>query len=213
MDINTSAIVVTWLSIWGPSVLLAIIALFTPYFAMRIRHWYLRPQLDVEFKYEPPYFRLFPTNTGRLVYYVRFAVINNGKTQANDCEAVLEKVYWVEDLKNIRKWIFLPVNLKWSGEDPVRDFETACFRTIYPGGRKTFCDIGHIEENKDGFSFELPRRFLEQSDILAPGDFKIQISVYAKNAEKVTREFKISWSGVWKNTEEEMSEEIIIKML
>lgn len=210
MNINMSATVVSWLSIWGPSVLLAIIALITPYLALRVSHRYRRPRIDVEFENKRPYIRLFQGKTGRWVYYVRFAVTNNGRTQANDCEAVLEEVYYVD--KDI-KWSILPVNLKWSGEEPVEDFRTACFRTIYPGGRKVFCDIGHIEKDKKTFFFELPRPLLEQSKVLMPGDFKIKISVYAKNAEKVTREFSVSWSGVWKNTEEEMSEEIIVKIL
>ena len=103
------------------------------------------------------------------------------------------------------------LTLKWSGEDPARDFKAACFKTIYPGERKVFCDIGHIKEGNRGFFFELPRHFLEQSDALSPGKFEIQISVYGKNAEKKSRKFKISWSGEWKNTEKEMSKEIIVE--
>lgn len=156
---------------------------------------------------------MFETKRGRLAYYVRFAVINNGRTQADDCEAVLGEICEVDDAGNLRKWPILPVNLKWSGEDPVKDFTRACFKTIYPGGRKVFYDIGSLMEDGKYFCFELPRHFIEQWEVLAPDKFKIQISVHAKNAEKIARNFEISWSGKWKRTEEEMSKEIIVKML
>jgi len=216
MNINMSTTLVSWLSIWGPSFLLAISAFLVAYFGVHISHWYLRPRLDFEFEFKRPFFRLVPTTTGGSTYYVRFAVTNKGRTQADDCEAVLEEVWWKadDDARNLDKWIkwtILPVNLKWSGENPARDFKEACFKTIYPGQRRVFCDIGHIKEGSNEFSFELPRRFLEQSEGLLPGKFKIQISVYARNAEKKSRKFKISWSGEWKHTEEEMSKEIIVE--
>ncbi len=205
INIDTSATIVSWLSIWGPSVLLAIIALIAPFLSIRISRRYLHPRLGIDFENQRPYLRLASP-----FYYVRFVVTNNGRTQAEDCEAVLEEIYY-EDQSS--KWRILPVNLKWSGEDPRKDFKAACFRTIYPGGRKNFCDIGHIEKDKKPFFLTLPRHYLEQTRNLRPGHFKMKISVYAKNAEKVTREFSFGWSGTWKDKEEEMSKEMIVKIL
>ena len=148
--------------------------------------------------------------------------------QADDCEAVLERVWKEDDAKKLHKWEnFLPVNLKWSGENPTKNFERACFKTIYPGGRRIFCDIGHIchpkhqaastyrgiteeERQKNKFFFELPQKFFYQWDCLIPGKYQIQISVYSKNAEKITGKFKISWSGEWRDSEEEMFREIVV---
>lgn len=213
MNANESVAFVSWLSTWGPSVLLAISAFLVAYFGVHIRHWYLRPKLDFRFEFKRPFFRLIPTRRG-LFYYVTFAVTNNGRTQANDCEAVLEKIWRkAESAENSCewcKWRILPVNLKWSGENSTKDFKAACFKTVYPGGREVFCDIGYIMAGSDKFCFELPRQFLGQSDALMSGKYKIQISIYAKNARKITRTFKISWSGKWEDKEEKMSREIVV---
>lgn len=171
------------------------------------------------------------TNDSFPVYYFLFSVRNKGKMQADDCEAVLERVWEIDGAGNKHEWkSFLPVNLKWSGEDP-RNFERACFKTIYPGERRVFCDIGHIydpeyvakykvesvyrgiseeERQKNKFFFESLQKFYYQWDCLVPGKYQIQISVYSKNAAKKTRKFNVSWSGKWEGREEEMFREIVM---
>jgi hypothetical protein len=80
------------------------------------------------------------------VYYFLFSVRNKGRRPAEDCEAVLERVWSTTDPDNSREWqSFIPLNLKWSGENPSKDFRGACLKTIYPGERKVFCDIGRIK--------------------------------------------------------------------
>ena len=59
----------------------------------------------------------------------------------------------------------------------------------------------------------MPRSFISQEDYLLPGKYKIQISVYNKNAAKVTREFVVDWRGGWRKTQEEMQKRLRIKML
>ena len=182
-----------------------------------IRPWIRKPEIKIEFANEMPYCRHARTEGGLRPYYGHFVVVNSGQTPADDCEAVLERVW---DLRNEKKnsgweeWRnFIPCNLKWSAEDRHNDFERACFKTIYPGERRYFCDIGRVDEGYATFNFELCRPFLSQVNYLSCGKYKIQISVYSKNAAKVTEKFVVKWSGVWKEKQKDMEESLKIKML
>ena len=227
-------VVAFWVSI-VTTVILASVAFLAPYVIERWKYKFYAPKLDFEFEFEPPYchlteMRRYELRNGKLenevrfpVYYFRFAVVNSGKLQADDCEAVLEKVWEEDSAGNLQEWEnFSPVNLKWSGGDPK-----AYLKTIHPGRNDVFCDIGRIhhpkyepesvyvgiseeEKQRNKFFFELPQRFFSQWDCLMPGKYQIEISVYSKNAQKTTRRFKISWSGDWKDTEERMFRQIVI---
>lgn len=182
-----------------------------------IKSWIQKPEIKIEFANEMPYCRHAITKTLLRPYYCHFAVVNSGQTPADDCEAVLERIW---DSSNEKKnsegeeWKnFIPCNLKWSAEDPKKDFERACFKTIYPGERRYFCDIGRVNEKDDTFDFELSRFLLSQVNYLSRGKYKIQISVYSKNAAKVTKKFVIDWCGEWKKTQPEMQKCLKIKML
>ncbi len=182
-----------------------------------IKSWIQKPEIKIEFTNEVPYCRHAKTERGLGPYYCHFAVVNSGQTPANDCEAVLERVWDSSNEKKNSKWEewknFIPCNLKWSAEDPDKDFERACFKTIYPGERRYFCDIGRVNEKHDIFIFELSRFFLSQVNYLLRGKYKIQISVYSKNAAKVTKKFVIDWCRKWRRTQPEMQECLKIKML
>jgi len=56
----------------------------------------------------------------------------------------------------------------------------------------------------------LQQSFFSQWDCLIPGRYEIKITIYSKNAEKVSRKFKIIWSGNWKDKESEMLDELVI---
>jgi len=70
-------------------------------------------------------------------YYFRFKIKNEGKLQAEQCEAVLEKI-WEKDAGGnlIEDKIFSPTSLTWAGTKETH-------LTIQPE-REIFCDIGHI---------------------------------------------------------------------
>ncbi len=182
-----------------------------------IRSWIRKPEIKIEFANEMPYCRHAKTKNGLRPYYGHFAVVNSGQTSADDCEAVLERVWNSSNEKKNSDWEewknFIPCNLKWSAEDPNKDFERACFKTIYPGERRYFCDIGRVTEKHDIFIFELSRFFLSQVNYLSRGKYKIQISVYSKNAAKATKKLVIDWCGAWKDTQEKMQKCLKIEML
>ncbi len=212
-----SADVLQWLKSWSAFIctgILAIVALFAPYYnAQRLRKRNA-PKLDIEFD-EKTYCR-HERKEKSPCYYCHFAVVNSGLSQADDCEAILEKICKWDDKKKKWGWQewedFIPVNLKWSAEK--KGSGRACFKTIYPGGRRYFCDIARVDPKKrEKFTFELARTFISQDDYLPLGKYKIQISVYSKNAAKVTKKFVIDWCGEWKGTQPEMQERLKIKML
>ena len=204
--------------IW-PTLILASAAFAAPYYVARALRKYYAPQLDIEFKDEDPYCRHEKTAEELGPYYCHFVVVNSGRSQADDCEAVLERIWKSGGEKENLEWQeqmnFIPVNLKWAAENPRENFERACFKTVYPGGREYFCDIGRVRvwEKVEKFDFELPRTFISQEDYLLPGKYKIQISVYSKNAAKVTKEFVIDWRGGWTDTQEGMQKRLKMKML
>lgn len=210
-----SSWLVQWLEDWGILVL-ATAAFLAPYWVTRAIRKCYTPKLDIEFKDEDPYCRHEKTEKDLQPYYCHFVVVNNGKSQADDCEAVLEKIWDSNGQEENLEWQerknWIPVNLKWSAE---KIFKRKCFKTIYPGGRRYFCDIARVDPLKEGarFAFELPWGFISQDTHLSLGKYKIQISVYSENAAKVTKHFIIDWRGGWKETQEKMQKRLKIKML
>ncbi len=206
---------VQWLEDWGILVL-ASAAFFAPYYVALLLGKHKAPKLHIEFKDDDPYCRHEKTEKGSAPYYCHFVVVNSGQSQADDCEAVLEKIWDSNGEKDHLKWpereSWIPVNLKWSAE---KFFRRKCFKTIYPGGRRYFCDIGRVNlpEDNENFGFELPWSFISQDTFLEPGSHKFQISVYSKNAAKVTKKFVIDWSGGWRKIQGEMQERLKMKML
>lgn len=212
-----------WVQI-GSTLVLAATAYIAPYLIEKWKFTYRSPNLKIKFKLIPPDCHLTHWNENGIkspVYYFRFLVENIGKTQAESCEVYLEKIYKENSAgEMIEDQNFTPLNLKWSGlRDPIA-------RTIQPG-KEMFCDIGRIhhpshnyksvyqnisrrDQNLNKFAFELPERYYSQWDCLIPGNYIIVISVYSKNAKKVTKKFNISWSGKWEDNEVNMFNELVI---
>ncbi|MFA6270534.1 MAG: hypothetical protein WC657_05015 [Candidatus Paceibacterota bacterium] len=179
----------------------------------------------MKFRQKPPDCHLTQMGAGSNgipVYYFRLTVENLGKTQAEECEVFLEKIYKKNSLgKMVRIKNFTPINLKWSG---IREqFK----RDIQPN-KAMFCDIGRIQhpknpyisqyrnistsqQNENKFAFELPEIYFGQWDCVLAGEYSFYISVYSKNAEKVSESFKLMWTGKWKNKDVNMFKEIKIK--
>lgn len=212
-----------WIQI-GTTIILAGTAFLAPYVIERWKFSYRSPKLKIKFKLAPPHChqtQMVGPNLSYPVYYFRFLVENTGKTQAEDCEVFLEKIYKENSAREmVEIQNFSSVNLKWSGiRDPYK-------RIIQPG-KEMFCDIGRIQHPKhiyesayrnisekdrkaNKFIFELPERYYSQWDCLLPGTYNLVVSVYSGNAKKITREFSLSWTGKWEDEELGMFNEIVI---
>ena len=210
----------------GSTLILAVTAFAAPYVVERWKHKSFAPKLCFEFSHAPPYCHgtEMTTRSGRLpVYYFRFVVVNEGKSQAEQFEAVLEMIRKENSSGRFEEWVdFSPVSLQWSG---VRDSK---YLTIQPG-RKIFCDIGRIhhpehepesaykdispeEKRQNKFFFALLQTFFVQWDCLLPGKYQIEIAVYSSNSGRVSKKFNLAWSGNWKDKERDMLNELVISL-
>ena len=78
-------------------------ALFVPYLAEIVKLKAFAPNLKILFELAPPFCHQTSwrssTQIEEPVYYFRFQVVNEGKTQARLCEVVLENL-WIYDFDN-----------------------------------------------------------------------------------------------------------------
>lgn len=211
------------------TVFLGSIALIAPVISEAIKRKYFAPKLKVTFERTPPYCHKTywrnqnVPNFNEPVYYFRFQLANDGKSQLRNVEAVLEEL-WVHDTAGLPQKFtgFSDINLHWSGKQ-------GRFVDINPG-RQFYCDIGHIsspkyQKNAESKHFiDIPgqhqenNRFLldlleypySQPNCLIPGKYSLKISLYSENAPPKTLYFEIAWSGNWQGTEEEMFRELSI---
>jgi len=208
----------------GTTLFLGVTALFVPFISEWIKRGLFAPKLKIEFSFAPPYCHKTtwkPTNDP--VYYFRFMVKNEGKSQARHCEVVLEEL-WTMDASGIyqQEKNFSPVNLRWVGLAEQ-------FININPK-RRLFCDIGHLshpnfqanqrspdfqlsggQDPEDlKFFFDLQIFFFSQMGYLTKGNHKIKICVYSENAKQICKEFFIFWTGTWKDKEPEQFRELVI---
>lgn len=206
------------------TLLLSSVAFIAPYVIERWKYRFYSAKLKFKFHHSPPdchKTEMRGLGVSYPVYYFRFRVENTGKVQAEQCEVVLEtirKENSADELVELKG--FSPVSLKWSGTPDSK------YYTIQPG-REFFCDIGRVEhpdhepvsvyydiqedqKRQNKFFFELPIRHFSQWDCLVPGRYEVKISIYSKNAKRVTKAFKVFWSGNWKDKESDMLNELVI---
>lgn len=207
----------------GASIFVGAIAISVPFLVNLITKAIYRPKLNFIYKHKPYYARQTKWKDKTLVYYFKFEVKNEGKSQAKLCEAVLEDLCLFDNSgRPVREENFSPVNLTWS--EPYK----SQFVDINPN-RVVSCDIGHInqpgyekeksvyykyypneDDKKNKFFFDIKPKLHAQRDCVAPGTVKIKIGIYADNALKREKEFEIKWSGKWKDKEKDMLREIVI---
>lgn len=219
-----------WIYILG-TLFLGACALFVPCLAEIVKRKAFAPSIKILFELAPPFCHKTswrsppnsPTQIEEPVYYFRFQVVNNGKTQARQCEVVLEKL-WIYDSANNPQLYpnFSPVNMIWVGASNE-------YININPN-RRVFCDIGHISSangqrgieqdrfidipgyrgNDLRFVLDLRQIFYSQPNCLGPGRYILQVGLYSENAGCQKEFFDISWSGTWQDSDDEMFREIVI---
>jgi len=200
-------------------------AFLAPYVAEIIKRKWFSPELSIEFELAPPFchltcWKLPNQETRPPVYYFTFSVKNTGRSLADDCEARLEELRIADSSGTfIKEKAFRPVNL--FGEKNNR---------LSPD-RSMFFNLGHIsfpehqreheksssvriDKNDERLRFTLDANsYFFQYDSLLPGNYRLKIAIYCGNSPSIEQVFELSWSGVWKATEEEMFREIVIRRL
>ena len=206
---------------------LGAVALFVPYLAELIKRNLFKPILEVDIHLRAPdCHKTYWSNTSKdlkPVYYFRFEVKNVGKTTCRNVENSLENI-WRLNAASIPIKIdnFTPVNLKWS----LHYRQSG--QNINPD-RKIYCNIGHLPVidfqkvqkpliNLVGYDGEDLRFVLEletilnvQLNCLPPGSYIIQVNTYAENHKTLITYFKIDWSGIWKDEDDLMFQELVIR--
>jgi hypothetical protein len=200
------------------TLLLGFCALLAPFITKYAEHHMYAPKLEFSFELDQPYCHKTVYTGGEPVYYFRLQIENTGGSQARKCEVVLEKIWTIENETPTEVHNFTQVNLIWSG---LRDKEIQ-YIDINPR-RRIFCDIGHITSaemmrytggnNNLLFVLELLHMFNAYSNQLRPGKHILEIGLYSENATYQKINLEISWSGVWKDSANEMFREINIKQI
>jgi hypothetical protein len=218
----------------GTTLFLAAVALFVPYLAEILKRSYFAPRLAIDFDLKPPDCHL-TREKGRdtlgqaldePVFYFRFRVTNNGKSQARRCEAVIEGMS-VENAAGQFQPLqrFTPVNLIWGS-----GYSTE-FVDINPN-RRFYCDLCHISTARIqalklahgiyvnpsestpfdvGIIINSKTAFYSHPNRLPSGRYLLSAAIYSENCVTVRKQFKICWTGVWRDTEEAMFREAVIE--
>lgn len=221
----------------GTSLFLGAVALFVPYFAEKLKRSYFAPELVLEFALSPPDCHVTRSKGynqfGQVIidepdYYFRFRVQNQGQSQARRCEAVIEKMHIADASGKFQPLPqFTPVNLIW-GSGYVSEFVD-----INPG-RRFFCDLCHIPSAQlqkmesdakryvdpvdsqpfdVGVVLNVKTAFHSQPNRLSPGKYRVDVAIYSENAKTIRKEFQISWTGHWKNSESLMFREVVVELV
>ncbi len=207
-------------------------ALFAPYIAEMLKRKAFAPRIKILFEFAPPFCHKTTWRSPlhsqihieEPVYYFRFLVVNDGKTQARLCEVVLENLWIYDSANNPQLYLnFSPLNMRWDVGPPTE------FININPE-RRVFCNIGHISSAKyqkeieqkkfvdipgyEGsnlrFKLDLLRTMYAQPNCFPPGRYILELGLYSENGGCQKVFFDISWSGNWQDGDREMFREVVI---
>ena len=217
----------------GTTLFLGAVAMLTPAFGDGIKRWWLRPRLRITYVPEPPGshktrldVRLSASQIEkRSTYYLRFAVTNDGRTQAHRCEAVLEELWHLNSQGGLEKLrTFGPISLTWgAGYDdfveinPSRRFycdfltipDEAAQATLNMFGQ--FVDFPTGSKPARGLVLCTRAAFYSQPNRLAPGSYRLKVAVFSENADPVRASFEVQWSGQWRDDESLMMKECMVR--
>lgn len=186
-----------------------------------------RPIIDINFNPNPPDCHLTTLTPGIPALYIRFRVMNTGKSTIKNAEVIVEKVYTNGNLVNN----FLPLSLTWAATE---NQENRAIVSIPQGGFRTI-DLAEIWETyRTGLWLnDIPTNNMQHqriqemasrgmrvcsviqpntlSDIIGYGTHIIYISILTDNVSPYFVKFKIKFDGQW--TEQFNDTHLEIKLL
>lgn len=213
---------VDWLI--GIGTILLALAAFVTIISNYIKKYYSRPKINISIQVEPP--DCHKTKFGNIIdtYYCRFKVENNGKTQANNVELMVSKLYKKKDdgkykeLKDIT-----PLNLRWSYfNTPYVNISPNLFKhcdLIYIVKMidiKAICPAYTPPKNcKVLFAFDFITKLNTFDFIREPGKYAIEvIASFSNCSENIKKFFRIEVKDIWYDNQDKMlKENIVIKPL
>jgi hypothetical protein len=210
----------------GTSLLLAIAALTAPYLSELFKRWMFAPKLVIHFEEKPPGCHktsIRGHGANEPVFYFRFQVSNEGKSDAKNCEAVVENVLVADAAGNFSPYPrYTPVNLVWGSSydqfvniNPGRRF--FCDHLFVPSAAYQSSNMAAYVNPPDRAVFSLGAilsvraAFYSAPNRLPAGRYQIHVAVYSENRKEARRSFTLSWSGAWRDSEEEMFRQLVIE--
>ena len=159
-------------------------------------------------------------------YVYRLEVINEGRSQARQCEVLLEELAPADAAgQYVVLPTFNPVSLNWSGSDrefvdinPGRRFFCDLFVVLHPDGQKFVgafgvCDdLDRSREADCGVVLATKARYFVQPNRLPPGRYRLHVAAHSENTRPVTVTLSLDWSGVWRDEEEAMFKECVLRV-
>jgi hypothetical protein len=173
-----------------------------------------KPELEVEFRLNPPDSNKTPYASGEVAYntyQLRARVKNTGNYQLEDVEAMAIELYKKEpngQFKNVED--FLPLNLVWThsqGKEITKP-------KIQPKMFK-FLDFGHVSQVKDlrisaigNIRLELDGEVKPNtgSHLIPPGEHRIKLVFAANNLSPINKIYSLIIADKWTEDQKEMLE-------
>lgn len=200
----------------------------TAIFQDKIRNFWHKPILDLNFVIEPPdchktvlnYIRGGVVVDKASCCYYRLKITNFGRGSAKGVEVMItDKEIKQENGFFIKDNSFLPLNLLWS------HYRKVVIENIPPSLFK-HCDFGHIVDPQhtnmetEGLmsvgagidtvlSLDLAQKPNTGSYIVFPGTYRFKITVASSNTKPITKIFELEYNGFWSDDEKEMLEKAI----
>jgi hypothetical protein len=186
-------------------IILAIIALFGPYIYELWRRNSLAPKLKIGFYKESSYIIL---SLQRDSFSIYFEVNNWGNSEAKNCIAIIEELYFKNEDGNYVKLNACPARLL-SSDSSINILPKASnffeLLHVFRNGPDKINSKIHIEPlvnyNQRKLNLPIPSICL-----------KIKIVIYSENAKKCVQQIEISSPGIWREDIKQILEEIQITL-
>ena len=215
------------------TLLVAVTALLVPMVSEWLKRKTFAPKLQVRYEHDSPYCvrtelrsHVDPSTPVEPVYSVSFGVVNEGRSRAENCEAILEELH-VYDV-----FWKAPKAVQFLRRKSVLGLGGGAFLNINPK-RKVLCKIGHIaslsyqvrEEQRIAWTSQVTQVMIYGSNwirysILSPNptawlrvSIPFKIVVYSENAPTVAQHFEVAWTGKWQDSEREMRRELVVERM
>ncbi|NOT09434.1 MAG: hypothetical protein HOP28_14685 [Gemmatimonadales bacterium] len=215
------------------TIILATAAFLTPLVGEYIKHRWSGPVLRLSYAARPPgshktrlNVRLSEAQVEKCeTYYFRLAIENDGKTQAHNCEVVLEQV-WFGNSKGGLELLsqFGPIGLPWGSGytdfvdiNPSRVFFCDFLTIPDEAAQKWFAMFGNYIDfpgytaGNNGLVLCTRAAFYSQPNRLPPGVYRFHVAVFAENATPVRAAIEVDWSGQWRSHDAEMFKECTVR--
>lgn len=216
----------------GSTFALGCAAIFGPAFADKFRDWFFQAAPVIRVASETPAchlanssFQLGGLAESHKTYVFRCEVRNAGKTQLKRSELVLEGLEIADSSGAFRPHSrFTPVSLYWGAGyeqfvdiNPGRRFyhdlfhiPDALYQQHKRGLLRAYIDLDPAKKPAVGVVLETHPTLLSQPNCLPQGRYLLMLALYSENAPVVKIRVQVSWSGQWRDSEEEMFRECVM---